>query len=246
MTRLRDDERGLSELIGYVLAFSIVVASVGAVYAGGLGAAIEYQQDERETNAERAFVALAESLNDLQRGDAPARNGEIRLAEGTLSMEDGPRLTVSVDPGSGDVEVYNESVGALAYAVGETRVAYLLGGVVREDDGAGSIAAAPPLACTEERALVSFVTLTAGDANTRAGQGSVLIEARRGFTRVLAPSEDTVANASVDSVTISIDENSEAWERHLTEAGWTASGGELTCETDRVVVRRTGVRIDFL
>jgi FlaG/FlaF family flagellin (archaellin) len=59
MTGLRSDERGVSELIGYVLAFSIVVASVGAVYAGGLGAAMEFQQDERETNAERAFVALA-------------------------------------------------------------------------------------------------------------------------------------------------------------------------------------------
>jgi len=243
MMRLLSDDRGVSELIGYVLAFSIVVASVGAVYAGGLGAAMEFQQDERETNAERAFVALAESLNDLQRGDAPARNGEIRLAEGTLSVADGPNVSIAVNRSGGSLEIYEGEVGALTYAVGETQVAYVAGGVVREDNGAGSIAASPPFACTDERAVVSLVTITAGDANTRAGQGSVLIEAQRRATRVLYPS---TSNTSVDAVTVSIDENSDAWTRHLSEEGWTAAGNTLTCETDRVVVRRTTVRIDFL
>ena len=239
MTRLRSDDRGVSELIGYVLAFSIVVASVGAVAAGGLGAAMEFQQDERETNAERAFVALAESLNDLQRGDAPARNGEIRLAEGTLSMAEGPSVTVAVDDGGGNVEVYEREVDALSYAVGDTRVAYVTGGVVREDDGAGSIAAGPPFACTDEQAIVSIVTLT-GDANTRAGQGSVLIEAQRSSKRIVE------ANEGAESVSIRIGENSEAWQRHLTQGQWTASGDGVTCNTESVVVRETEVRIDFL
>lgn len=239
MTRLRADERGVSELIGYVLAFSIVVASVGVVYAGGLGAVTEYQQDERETNAERAFVALAESLNDLQRGDAPARNGEIRLAEGTLSMRDGPTISVWADNDTDD-PVYNQSVGALSYAVGETRVAYVTGGVVREDDGAGSIAATPPFACTDQQALVSIVNLTTADATTRAGQGSVLIEARRSSTSL------EYVNSSVDSVTVSFDESSDAWQRHLAQSGWTVTSDGVECDTGRVVVRVTQVRIDFL
>lgn len=242
MTRLRSDERGVSELIGYVLAFSIVVASVGAVYAGGLGAVMEFQQDERETNAERAFVALAESLNDLQRGDAPARNGEIRLAEGTLSMQDGPTVSVRVENDSGDT-IYDDtlgSVGALSYTLGDTRVAYVTGGVVREDDGAGSIAAEAPFACTEEQALVSVVVLSRGNATTRAGQGSVLIEAQR-VSRTIE-----YADGSVDSVTVAIDENSEAWQREFTESRWSASGDGITCDTESVVVRVTRVRIDFL
>jgi hypothetical protein len=178
-------------------------------------------------------------MNDLQRGDAPARNGEIRLAGGTLSMQDGPTVSVTVDSDNGSW-VYEAAVDALAYSVGETNVAYVTGGVVREDGGAGSIAAAPPFACTEERALVSLVLLDAGDATTRAGQGSVLIEARRSSTSV------EYANTSVESVTIDIDENSEAWQRHLIEGEWTASGDGVECDADRVVVRVTEIRIDFL
>lgn len=243
MSGLRSDDRAVSELIGYVLAFSIMIASVGVVYTGGLGAVVEYQQDERETNAERAFVALAESLNDLQRGDAPARNGEIRLAEGTLSIQDGPRISVVVDGANGSVEVYEDEVGALSYAVGNTRVAYVTGGVLREDGDAGSIAADPPVACEDGSAVVSLVTLKAGDATARAGQGSVLIEAQKGSTRVLYP---TGSDADASSVELSIDENSAAWTRALSEAGWEESGGDLTCEADRVVVRRTSVTVDFL
>ena len=243
MNGLRSDDRGLSELIGYVLAFSIVIASVSVVYTGGLGAVMEYQEDERERNAERAFVALAESLNDLQRGDAPARNGEIRLAQGRLSMQDGPTVSVVVNDSGGSVEVFERRVGALSYAVGNTRVAYITGGVLRENSDAGSIAAMPPFRCTDQSAVVSLVTLSARDASTLSGQGSVLIEAEKRSTRVLYPSE---SNPDPSSVTISFDENSAAWSRELVEAGWTQSGDELTCETDRVVVRRTAVSIDFL
>jgi hypothetical protein len=151
-------------------------------------------------------------------------------------MQDGPTVSVAVD----GTEVYNDSVGALSYSVGETRVAYVTGGVVREDSGSGSIAAGPPFACTDGQALVSVVVLDSDNATTRAGQGSVLIEARRGSTNV------TYANRSVGSVTVGIDENSEAWQRHLTPAGWTDSGDGVECQTEQVVIRVISVGIDFL
>lgn len=245
--RLRDDDRGLSELIGYVLAFAVVVASIGIVYTAGLGSIQQYQQTEQERNAERAFVALAESLNDVQRGEAPARNGEIRLAGGTLAVDDGPTVEVAVDAGGGSRTVYAGNVGALEYSLDGARVAYVAGAVLRADRGSAYIVDSPPFSCSDDRAIVSLVTLTEGDASSISTQGSVLVEAEARSTSLRYP-DDAAANADADSVTLTFDSDTSAWGRALEDDGWTESGGgdSYTCETDRVVVRRTTIRLDFL
>ncbi|WP_435128635.1 DUF7289 family protein [Halobaculum sp. D14] len=242
---LSADDRAVSELIGYVLAFSVVVASIGVVYTAGLDSARQYQQHEIEQNAERAFVALAESLNDIQRGDAPARNGEVRLAGGTLWIDEGPRLTVTVADAGGGTVVYDDRVGAIAYSVGDTTVLYAAGAVIREQRrGGATVPARPRFRCTDRQAVVSFVTVTAGSASGRSSQGSVLIQADGRGTDLLYPFAGETASA--DSVSVTVGANADAWGRTLTERGWTRSGDSFTCTTDRVVVRRTTIVVDFL
>jgi len=56
---LRDDGHGLSDVLGYVLVFSLVVTSVLVVTVGGLSAVENARDAERAQNAERAFDVVA-------------------------------------------------------------------------------------------------------------------------------------------------------------------------------------------
>ena len=82
------DTRGVSEIVGFILVFSLVLGTITLVYASGLSGLDDTRDAERITNAERAFDVLANNFQQMGRGEAPNRATEIKLAEAQLSVRD--------------------------------------------------------------------------------------------------------------------------------------------------------------
>ncbi len=93
-------DRAVSETISFVLVFSLIVASVGAVYAIGVSELEATRDAERIENAQRAFDVLADNVDDVLEG-APSRGTEVKLAEATLRSADDASMNVTVDPEGG-------------------------------------------------------------------------------------------------------------------------------------------------
>jgi hypothetical protein len=91
-------DRAVSDVIGYVLVFSLIIATVGIVTAVGFSTIEDRQRDERINNVERAFDVFAANVEDVYRGGAPSRATEIRLSGGTLQY--GEPVTITVRDGS--------------------------------------------------------------------------------------------------------------------------------------------------
>ena len=133
----RKRDRAVSETISFVLVFSLVIASVGTVYAVGVSELEETRDAERIENAQRAFDVLADNVRDVIEG-APSRGTEVKLADATVRSADDAAMNVTVDPADGPPQFWEFSSSPLVYEAasgGEIRLSN--GAVLRDSDRGG-------------------------------------------------------------------------------------------------------------
>lgn len=243
---LHDDGRGVSETIGFVVVFSIIVVSVGVIYVTGFNSVRDMQQGEQLQNAERTFEALERNFDDIEQRGAPSRAGEVNLNGGTLSVRSDSRIDVNVSGAAS----FNRSIpiGALAYEFDGRSVEYENGAVFRRADDRSVILTSPTFSCEDGSAVITVVTLRSPNTSV-SGTNVVTVTAERRTARVLFP--NATPGKSVDAVNVTVHSpNDEAWNEHLADApGWTDPEGDGSYECtgiERVYVRQVVVAIGFL
>lgn len=236
-------DRAVSETIGFVITFSLIVLMVGLVYTAGTSALADLQRAEQTDNAEYAMEALAETLGTLERGD-PARASELRVGGGSFGVTNGTTLEISVAGASPYTRTFQTR--GLSYRRDETTVAFVSGAIIRTDRGNAVMLRDPSFVCTPDRAVVSVVTLRNVGESTRIGaSGSVVVEART-VDRTLAFPADALTTAD-DATAVTVTpsgERVEGWEQYLSSnPRWVATGSGYTCTTAEVYVRRTIITV---
>ena len=256
------DDRGVSEVVAFILVFAIILGSVGLLYTTTFDAMLDYQETERETNAVRAMDSLTDNFNDVLRNDGVnERFGELSVREGTVSFADsGTRIDITLGGKHGDEPLgtngerrfagYGDGVtaelGEFAYESDDGKIAYEGGGLVRSDETGNAVLREPQLRCNPERntAVISLVTVSAEDRSVRSSN-SLGVE-------MVVQNRTSVVYTDVDNVTISIDETEyeTAW-NDVFSGDWD-SGDDLegVCEPEgsdleRVVVTLVDVDIEF-
>lgn len=245
------DERGVRNVLGYVLTFSIIVVSVGVVSTAGYQQLTEFRETEQLGNAERGLELVADNFDDLQQGRASARSGDLDLAGGDLTVVEGPEMRVSV---TGSATDYEEtlSVGGLRYRYRGTTVSYENGALFRtsprNDTG---ILSRPTLVCSDDRALVSVVSLRANDTE-HVGGGTAQVVGEVTTRTVRFPrnraGEGSVGDVDAATVTVS-SPRADGWAQYFRDAGdWASTGtdAQYRCSgLSEVYVRQTNVTVDL-
>lgn len=224
--RAGEETAGVSEAIGFIAMFSIVLIGITMVAFGGYPMLLDTRVNSDERGMEQAFVSLQNDLKILTHGNVPYRDFPIKVLGGTLEYEDG-----STPGESFTIEYYDEELGesvSEVYKPGEIRyessgsgavVSFLNGAVLRRERGVnGSVMIAEPgwFFDSEEKTLVVFIDTMDAERNLyETGIGNV----RTGMT--LAPvTKDNIYTLPTD-VKIAYtpgegDDYSAAWKGYLT------------------------------
>jgi len=253
-------DRAVSDLIAFVIVFSLIITSVGITYTYGLSTLNEYQEDEQKRNAERAFIALSDNLGDIEDRQVEGRSGELRLSGGTISVQEDTRINVSAPN-------WNRSfrgVGALTYEYEDTRIEYESGAVFRRDgDNRRVMLSEPEFQCSGSHAVVSIVSLSESEETAYSSDGTaqVIAELDRRYLRYPLNRSTTASSdtASVDYVDVTVDSSkTEGWSDYFEdEEGWrdqndadpdeeTFRCGEDDSEDVDLYVRQTVIDIRFI
>jgi len=250
----KTSNRAVSDVLAFTIVFSIIITSVTLTYTIGFGALNDAQAGEQSQNAERAISALGTNFEDVERGEAESRSGQIALRGAGIDVANDSTINVTVVDGGGS-ETIERPLRSLTYTTDDTELAYQGGGVFRSDDGNSVTVSEPRVRCGEDRAVVTVVQLQSTESGI-SGETSVEVEARAvgGGPSLVYPNESR--DASADRVTLELDgtRHGEAWDRYLTEDDneWSESGGTYTCDfggsgsTGQVYVRLVTIRIDFV
>ncbi|MGM0388343.1 MAG: type IV pilus modification PilV family protein [Natrinema limicola] len=255
------DDRGVSEVLGFILVFAIILGSVTLLSMTGFQAMQDYQEGEQLRNAERAMEAFAENANDVMRYDGiDTRRGELSLQEGTVRTSDGgTKLNITIQKtGGSTVDIPEDefssygtggavNIGEFTYIVDDDRIAYEGGGVVRGDDSGSVFLKQPQLRCNtdDEMAVISLVTISADNQSIQSS-GQV------GFTisEVDNPGRTSNVYTDVDDVSIDVQDspNEHAWNRTLGHGDWErkdGTKGKCNLDDGKVVVTLVEVNIEY-
>jgi len=168
--RIREDDRGVSDLVAYTLMFSIILAGVSIVSLGVPDVLGDLSDREKIENSERSLTSAAATLDEIHRQGATQRSFNLPLNEGTVFLNDST-ITVS-SPDEPDLnETYN--VTSLEHqfdrSPADVTVAYEAGAVFRSS-GVGA-RYQPSLRCDSDTAIISIVRLTPDNVFISEGGG---------------------------------------------------------------------------
>ncbi|MFC7324024.1 hypothetical protein ACFQMF_05435 [Halorubrum rutilum] len=171
------DDRGVSDVVGYILVFSLITITIGTVFAVGITGVEDRREAERVANVERAFDVFDDNLRDVQRYGDPSRATEIRLAGGTLATSGETRFVLNRTTGGGDnVTLAEWQAGSLTYRDGDTVIAYDAGALVRSDGDGSVMLSDPRFVAAYDRTTIPIVDLVPEEADASVtGEGTVQI-----------------------------------------------------------------------
>lgn len=255
MSRLGSD-RGVSETLGFVFVFALIVSTTGLVYTLGTENLADVRDRERLNNAERAFDVMAENMNDLQRRSVNSRSTEIKLSEAQVSHGDPVTMNVSGTATSGSANFTVErDIYPIVYRgvpTEETELVYLNGAVIRDQRESAAMVREPDYLLTgDAMVLPMIVTRPLNERDTVGGTTTVLVRGTTDFRK-----RSVVADTRRYDVTINITTpRAGAWRGYLGAKSNVDCPGavnndtfvscEFVSEPDRVYVSRTFVNIAF-
>ena len=182
------DTRGVSEIVGFILVFSLVVGTISLVYASGISGLDDTRDAERITNAERAFDVLANNFQQMGRGEAPNRATEIKLAEAQLSTSTGREVKISAD----GVDPAVARPVTIRYNPGtDTSIVYENGAVIRVDNGNAVMLSEPDFLFDGGNVVVRYIEPQGSSQSIGGTSTAVLVRAERTSSDVLVNRESS-------------------------------------------------------
>jgi len=243
----------MSEVLGFVLVFALITGTVGIVYASGTNGLAHAQHAEKVTNVERAFDVLADSVQDIYLGGAPSRATEVKLAGGSLSVNDTVTVKVRAEKvGDSDVNAtYATKLQPIVYDDTEgNTIVYADGAVLRAGSGGAVMLRDPKWVLRSDRSVVPLVN-TYGTGSGIAGSGSVLIVTDGKSRELQQPFDPGPGGVAQVDVTVTSPRVG-AWKRFFEDQGLSPvdpstdyNNVTYRFTTDRLYVTKTGVEVQF-
>ncbi|AWB26239.1 DUF7289 family protein [Halococcoides cellulosivorans] len=237
------DNRAVSETLGYILVFAIVIVTISTVAIAGVGSLEASRDSASAANARTSMELVANAGEQVHQGQAPGRTVPLSTAGGTLRSGEEVTFTVSVDGTDPDDEVINASTTPLVYEGNGATYVYVGGALLYEGGGGASMLRGPGWKL-DGPVILPIVQTTASGSSSVSGS-SAIVELYRTNSQVLH-------NGSASSVTVEIDTVSEAraeaWRRMLNEdASCSVSGETVDCtiSTSNAIVREVVLDISL-
>jgi hypothetical protein len=218
------DDRALSDLVGFVLAFAVIVTAVGLVSTFGMDALEDARESELAKNTERSFVLLGQNFDELENGQAARRTSEIELRSGSLGVRNSTTIGLEIKRPSDDNFERTFAPRSLQYRIDGEAIAYENGATFRGNIGvnASVIELEPGLVCGDDYAVVSLVEVRQLDGRTISG-GVARVSGTRVSSELLYPRNrtggtDTATDGTQLNVTVD-SQFSGGWQQYFTRAG---------------------------
>jgi hypothetical protein len=243
-------ERAISQVVGFVLLFSLIVATASIAYVAGFQGLTDVRDGERLQNAERAFELVADDVETLRSG-APQRRTRVPLAGGRLAFGETATLRLSINDTSGTNtnRTWRLAYEPLVYAAGDTRISYAQGAVIREQPNGQLVHRGPPFVFRDDRAVVPLTNTTPAADDGIGGTDSAVVHLDRRNNTVLETPNTT---AGYDVVWINVSSpRAQSWHQYFNRTAGVSceplAGGSANCSArglEEIYVSRTDVRVD--
>lgn len=162
--------RGVSEAVGFLLVFSIIMGvSISAAVFGI--ESLENASDPDSIHAASSSLALLRSdMYDLADG-ASYRSTELDLADGALRYGDPIRITVEATSSSGSMESITVRPQPIVYDLGRIELISIAGAILLVQEHGGVMKIEPMIRIDDQRMILPLLNTSHEDGPTSVGIG---------------------------------------------------------------------------
>ena len=231
----RRSRLGASEVLGFVLVFSLVASTTGLVYVYGFGGLQDARDATALDNAERAMEVFADNVRDVHERGVPNRATEVKLYGATLGLGEPTTWQVNVT-GGGTTRTYASDVEPLVYTAGGTDLVYDNGALMRVDRRGAVMKREPPFVFRqvggENVAVVPFIETRSQTTQYAGGDTTVLVRTDLALSETVVEAAGDYPDTSLSTnLTIgTTPKRAVVWERYLDAAIDDAYGTSDPCD----------------
>ena len=203
--------RGVSEVVGYLLVFSIVVTIVSVIYASGMPMVERTKENSALQSMETVFITLQSNIKKVALAQSPVRTMKLNLIKGSISAnKTAGTITITVD--GNDISI---QFGNIEYTLGARKMIYELGAVIESTPGGSIIVSDPPIFFTNSSGKAHvFISVINASGTFSAGGG--IAEMQIGPYNVSRDTHVYYNSSPVTSLNISVtSQYQDAWDRYL-------------------------------
>jgi flagellin-like protein len=229
------DKKGVSEVVGYLITFGIVVTVVGVIYSTGMPVVDDTKEKSAFLSMETSFMTLQSHVKKVAFGQSPLRTMKLNLILGSIGTND--------DAGSITVNGQSLQFGNIEYTIGTRKVVYELGAVIESTPGGSIIISDPPIFFTNysgnKTVFISVINVSGG-FSAGGGMAEMHMGGPGGLYNVTSDTHVYNSSDFVSSLDISISSTSyqAAWDRYLNDefGGFTVTNCSLTLVSHDVTI----------
>lgn len=163
----KDD--AVSETIGFIYIFAIVILSMSLIYAMGYPALQSSMDASIFESAEQSFIVLQSNMKMVAFNQAPVKNLKIKLHSSTLSITSNSNITIEYTGG-----VLSYPTGEIEYRKGDRVLTYENTGVWKTYPSGRIMVSRPQIyTSTMNNTNITTITIITINGNTSAGGSSI-------------------------------------------------------------------------
>ena len=217
------DENGVSEVVGFILVFSIITLAIGIIYVVGYPAIEDSKDRTQLKNMEKNFIVLQSNIEMVAFGESPVRMMRMELGGGTITV----RTT-------NDGEIFNDLVGTVTYGMEERReIIYENGGIWSRYPSGGSVGVSDPRINLREdlnntRYLVISIVKINSSTSSTGGKGIVTLTIENSDPTTPTPRIDRAGGTAWINITSDV---APAWKRYFERLNDTIGGVNVVSST---------------
>jgi len=260
MTRRQTGDAGVSEAIGFLLIFAMVITGIGLVTLYGYPMLMQQQTSADEQIMEKNMIVLQNDFKSLAYKTVPYKETSLKIGGGSLSVNNfltsGPRFQID---DTGPVLLANPTGDLRYYSVkSQTEISLQNGAVVTTNiggySGGGSVMLAEPrwfFDKTTATLVINVINISSTGLMSKEGIGTVRMKlGQTEYLRKDYPGSENIRITYTPGPGTGQD-YSKAWQNYFENTmEMTCSTGPLTCNTGNkvrvLVVKRTDVEITSL
>jgi hypothetical protein len=179
-------ERGVSEAIGFMLIFSIVIAGIGLVTLYGYPMLLKQQSSANERIMEKNMIVLQNDIKSLAYKTVPYKESSLKVEGGSLAVFNPdyipPVATFSIRDGGGALIIDSFTTGDLRYQSTDTQTDISLqNGAVLKAQDSGSVMLAQPRWFYDDQTntwAINLIAINSSKLLTRSGVSTIKMTLR--------------------------------------------------------------------
>lgn len=224
------DNRGVSNQVGLILIFGLVIIAMGIIYTGAKPIVEGAIDSNHEMEMKQAFDLLYANLNEVAFGDAPVRVTEMRTYKGSITVSD-----------SSYIKVGNSTInlGRITYEQGNKEIIVENGGVFERYETATLVNKKPSVLTAGNTTVLPIIAFQEMDSTSGKGILRIRLDQLGGGT------------FEADNKTITIHSSlKNKWAEILEENNFsvTTSGDTInaTCNSEKLMISYTSIKVEML